>query len=55
METVELEKDFEQIDKLLEKHIGKKCSEFDMFCSICSLRILYEKFKIDLINEMDGK
>ncbi len=52
---VDLTKLFKQIDKIMEGYIGKRCPTFGLACPQCRFNIIYEKFKIDLANEMEGK
>ena len=51
----DLEKIFKKVDKILEKYIGGRCPEFNLACPQCRLNLIYEKFKIELANELEGK
>lgn len=51
----DLEKLFKKIDKILEKYIGKRCPDFNLACPQCRFNLIYEKFKVDLANELESK
>lgn len=50
----ELEEVYAKMDKAIKKYIGKRCPGFNFNCASCKLHNIYEKFKIDLANEVGG-